>query len=139
MSARPFLTPGSEALLPMDTLPPLAVTFAEPLEPGDPPPQAAMNAARLPYPAIFKTSRRDRSRLSGRSVSRNGSSSLRASSARRTFKASRESPIRLLLLHHSDQDVTCRLLPGIAFRPGRECAGSRSYSVASNVQLLRPA
>src|SRR5258708_40107200 len=49
-------------------------------------------------------SRRDRSRFIGRSVSINGSWTFRASSARRTFIASRESPIRLLLLHRSDQD-----------------------------------
>ena len=92
MSARPFLTPGSEALLPMDTLPPLAVTFAEPLEPGDPPPQAAMNAARLPYPAIFKMSRRDRSRFRGSSIPVLGTMIL-PDAACRTRLASLESPM----------------------------------------------
>src|SRR5712691_11879785 len=54
------------------------------------PPQAAMNAARLPYPAIFRTSRRVRS------MSRFSAASLSASRLR-TRLASRESPIELLL------------------------------------------
>src|SRR5881296_2286564 len=47
-------------------LPPLAVTDVVVV--AVPPPQAARNAARLPYPAIFRTSRRVRSRSSGSSI-----------------------------------------------------------------------
>src|SRR5258708_523924 len=49
-------------------------------------------------------SRRDRSRFIGRAVSINGSWSLWGPSARRTFISSRESPLRLLLLHRSDHE-----------------------------------
>src|SRR6202162_4671535 len=97
-----------------------------------------MNAATLPYPAIFRTYRRERSMLNGSSASGKGSASLL-----RARSASRESPIRLLLLCRSDQDDPAAFFPD-ALAPGRECAGSRAYSAASNVRfkqhrgLLKP-
>src|SRR5690242_17449988 len=96
MSARPFLTPGSEALLPIDRFPPFAVMLPPPPPLVAPPPQAAMNAARLPYPAILRMSRRDRSRFSNCSMPLFGTT-IRCEWAFRALMASRESPMGLLL------------------------------------------
>src|SRR6266851_6309783 len=95
-------------------VPPLAVM---PVVVGVPPPQAAMKAARLPYPAIFRTSRRERSR------SRFSAASLSASRFR-TRLASRESPIELLLPdqgHLQWADKLCGLGIAEGYRFGQIC------------------
>src|SRR5438874_12161631 len=74
--------------------PPVAVM---PLELALVLPHAARNAARLPYPAILSTSRRERPRSRASSRSRYGSVRLRDWSWLATRLASLESPIGLLL------------------------------------------